>query len=266
MEKKLGVFLTGGGGKGSFHIGFFKALEEMGIKPDFICGSSVGALVGGAATYLDSYEMLEAWKTLTMESVLNVDSRKFSDLEGSIKTLKLWKETFISCCKPKILIDIEQIRKLLYASVDGKSIMDSKVDFGCTTTVLPSFEHVKKFKQDMTKENVLEWILASLYLPIFRPQKIIDGRNYIDIADKREYPLDMMKQKEVTDLVFVDISNANENKIRRSLKLANIGDETKVTIIDKPYKASLLDFTEEQTKINYQKGYETSIKKLEKVL
>lgn len=158
------------------------------------------------------------------------------------------------------------MRNLLYAYVDGKSIMESKVDFGCTTTVLPSFEHIKKFKEDMTEENVLECILASLYLSIFTPQKIIDGRNYIDIADKREYPLDMVKQKKCSDLIFVDISNANENKIRKSLTHANIGNETKFTIIDKPYKASLLDFTEEQTEINYQKGYETSIKKLEKVL
>ena len=59
--KKTGIFLTGGGGIGAFHTGFFKALEEYGIKFDTIVGSSVGALVGGAATYLTADEMYQKW-------------------------------------------------------------------------------------------------------------------------------------------------------------------------------------------------------------
>ncbi|HID32081.1 MAG TPA: patatin-like phospholipase family protein, partial [bacterium (Candidatus Stahlbacteria)] len=44
---KLGLVLGGGGAKGYSHIGVLKFLEEIGIIPDIICGSSFGALIGG---------------------------------------------------------------------------------------------------------------------------------------------------------------------------------------------------------------------------
>lgn len=258
MNKKIGVFLTGGGGKGSFQIGFFKALEEMEIKPDIICGSSVGALVGGAATYLKSDEMLECWKTLTLESVLNVDSNKITKFTGSKRTLKLWKETFISCIKPKILIDTNKLRTLLYNVLDGDKIMTSTIDFGITTTQLPNFKLIKKFKEEMKSDNILEHILSSLYLPIFRPQKIINNKHYIDIADIRRYPLEMLKEKECTEIFIVDVTSGGEKKMQKSIQHTKFNKNTDITIINMPYKASLLDFSEEQALINYESGYEVT--------
>ena len=47
MSKKLGLALGSGGARGVAHVGFLQALEEEGIKPDFIAGCSMGAVVGG---------------------------------------------------------------------------------------------------------------------------------------------------------------------------------------------------------------------------
>lgn len=44
---KLGVVLSGGGAKGIAHIGILKALEEAGLQPDFIAGTSMGSIMGG---------------------------------------------------------------------------------------------------------------------------------------------------------------------------------------------------------------------------
>ena len=43
---KLGLALSGGGAKGFAHIGAIKAMEERGIYPDVISGTSAGAVVG----------------------------------------------------------------------------------------------------------------------------------------------------------------------------------------------------------------------------
>lgn len=209
--------------------------------------------------------MLECWKTLTLESVLQVDSNKIKNLEGSQRTLKLWKETFLSCVKPKILIDVENIRKLLYNSVNGEKIKLSKVDFRITSTVLPSFKLVKIFKEDMIT-NPLEYILASLYLPIFRPQKIIDGKNYLDIADLRRNPLEILKEKEHNQIYIVDISDGKKRKLQKDIIRTNFDDDKSITVINMDYKASLLDFSEKQAITNYKKGYETSMKVLSKTL
>jgi len=46
--KTLGLALGAGGSRGVAHIGFLQALEDAGVKPDYIVGSSMGAVVGGA--------------------------------------------------------------------------------------------------------------------------------------------------------------------------------------------------------------------------
>lgn len=44
---KIGVVLSGGGAKGIAHIGVLKALEEVGLRPDYITGTSMGGIMGG---------------------------------------------------------------------------------------------------------------------------------------------------------------------------------------------------------------------------
>ena len=121
---KTGIFLTGGGGIGSFHIGFLKALEEEGIKFDFICGSSAGAIVSGAATYMSADEIHEAWKKLSLENVLKIDSKKIESLEGFRRKIKLYEQCFLSCVRrnPNLMIDANDIRKLFYGLLDGSQM------------------------------------------------------------------------------------------------------------------------------------------------
>ena len=73
-------------------------------------------MVGSAATYMNSYEMFECWKTFTLESVFNVDSSKLKGLEGKERRMRILKEVLISCFYPEFLIDINRIRNLMYAS------------------------------------------------------------------------------------------------------------------------------------------------------
>ena len=44
---KIGLVLSGGAAKGMAHIGVLKVLEEAGIQPDIITGTSMGAIIGG---------------------------------------------------------------------------------------------------------------------------------------------------------------------------------------------------------------------------
>lgn len=265
MESKTAVFLSGGGAKGPFQIGFFKALEEFSIKPDLICGSSVGALIGGAATYMDAYELMECWKPLTLESVLQIDEKVLLGLNEKERINRLYFETFLSCLRPPLLIDIENLRRLLYDSIDGNKILESPTDFGISTTEIPSFRLRKVFKEDMIC-NPLEYILASLYLPFFRPQKIIDGKHYLDIAPIRRYPLDMVCGKDYSTVFIVNISAQNEEKMNKDIARTNFDSSTNIIVINMDGKSSYLDFSEELAQSNYQKGYESSLYTLSRKL
>lgn len=55
---RLGLALGGGSARGWAHLGVIRALEQAGIRPDLVCGTSIGALVGAAyaAGELDRFE------------------------------------------------------------------------------------------------------------------------------------------------------------------------------------------------------------------
>ncbi len=54
---KIGLVLSGGGAKGLAHIGVIKVLEEAGIRPDYIAGTSMGSIIGGL--YASGYTAAE---------------------------------------------------------------------------------------------------------------------------------------------------------------------------------------------------------------
>lgn len=84
---KIGIVLGSGSARGWAHIGVLRALDEAGIKPEIVCGSSIGALVG--AVYADDgLEALEDWVAgLTWRTVLNFFDISFNG--GFIKGAKL---------------------------------------------------------------------------------------------------------------------------------------------------------------------------------
>ena len=59
---RIGLALGAGGARGWAHIGAIRALEERGVKPDLVCGTSIGALVGGAYAS-GELDRLEKWVT-----------------------------------------------------------------------------------------------------------------------------------------------------------------------------------------------------------
>ena len=71
--KTLGLALGAGGSRGIAHIGFLKALEDNGIKPDFIAGSSMGSVIGAFSSYGYSLDyMLQVALALKSRDILDL--------------------------------------------------------------------------------------------------------------------------------------------------------------------------------------------------
>src|SRR5690242_20082051 len=60
MPQKIGLTLGGGAARGWSHVGVLRALEERGVRPDVVCGTSAGAMVG-AAYALGQLDDFERW-------------------------------------------------------------------------------------------------------------------------------------------------------------------------------------------------------------
>lgn len=66
MKHRLGIVLSGGGSRGTAHIGVLKALDEHGLAPDCIAGTSAGAIAG--ALYAAGYSPEEVLEFLVVKS------------------------------------------------------------------------------------------------------------------------------------------------------------------------------------------------------
>jgi NTE family protein len=77
-KMKIGLALGSGSARGWSHIGIIKELSLLGIQPDIVCGTSVGAMVG-AAYVTGNIEKLESWAC----SVTKFDVARFLDINTS---------------------------------------------------------------------------------------------------------------------------------------------------------------------------------------
>jgi NTE family protein len=153
---KIGLALGGGAARGWSHIGVLKALDEIGIKPDIIAGTSIGAVVGGsyAAGALEDLETFA--RDLTRRRVFGLLDLNFA---GSG------------------LIAGNRLTKLLEARLRGRRIEEFTTRFVCVATELGTGHEIW-----ISRGRLVEAMRASYALPgIFQPINV-NGRWLVDGA------------------------------------------------------------------------------------
>jgi len=75
-----GLVLEGGGAKGAFQIGSYKALKELGIKFDGIAGTSIGALNGALIAQGEEERAYEVWTQINTSRLFNLTDEQFNKL------------------------------------------------------------------------------------------------------------------------------------------------------------------------------------------
>jgi NTE family protein len=94
-HSRIGLVLGGGAARGWAHIGAIRALHDAGIKPDVVCGTSIGALI--AAVYANGdLDWLEEWVArLTWQTVVRLlDLRISGGLFGGRKVIQVFANRF----------------------------------------------------------------------------------------------------------------------------------------------------------------------------
>ncbi len=152
--KKLALVLGGGAAKGYAHIGVLKVLEQHGIKPDLIVGTSMGALVGG---------MYAAGKSVKTMTDLG---KKFNGL-GSFS---LYSAVFKGN-----LINVNRVKKLLDAELKNMSHDECNIKFVAIASELTTGKE-KHFDSGILKDSVL----ASISIPGIFPSVKIGEHKYCD--------------------------------------------------------------------------------------
>ena len=197
-ELRIGIALGAGSARGWAHIGVLRALDEAGIRPQIVCGSSIGALVGAvyAAGQLDA---LEEWVLgLSWHKVLGFFDISFDG--GFLKGAKL-----ISYLEDHLL---------------ERSIEQLKLSFGAVATDLRSGREIW-----LREGRAVDAVRASIALPgLFTPCEL-DGRLLVDGALVNPVPVSLCRAMGADLVIGVDLGGgrmARRIKAARSEKSLNM--------------------------------------------
>lgn len=257
MKSGYGLVLAGGGTKGAYEVGAWKALMELNIDIKAIVGTSIGAINGALFLQNDYNKVLSLYDNIKFEDLVKI-SEENKIGEGNIfsteNIIKFTKEF----AKNKGL-ENEPMRDLMKKYIDIEKVYNSPIEYGMVTTSIDvKNKSLEIFKEDINKEELYEYILASACFPIFKPQKIGD-KQYLDGGMHDNVPVNMLLNKGYTNIIVVDISSGGISR-----KLQN--KEAYIKII-KPNEdlGGPFDFDKSRIKKNIKMGYLDTMKAFNKL-
>lgn len=207
---RIGLSLAGGGAKGFSHVGVLKVLDSLGVKVDYISGTSMGAIVGGlyASGYsgkeiekivmdTDFYSLILDPKTTRQETTFFNKSVDKYLLSIPLKNGKITLPSSISTGQKNVYL-----LKELFKNVSNiNDFSKLPIPFMCVATNLES-GNMEIFE----KGDLVQSIMASSAFPsLMDPVKIGDSI-YIDGAMTVNYPSKPLKDKGIDIVIGVDLN------------------------------------------------------------
>lgn len=200
MKKTLGLALGAGSAKGFAHIGFLQALEKAGIRPDYIAGSSMGAVVG--AIYACGTDLDLAAKVVPTLSV-----REYFDL-----TIK--KSGFIKG---------KRFQELLKLLTKDREFSQTDIPFACVAVDIDTGKLV-----EIDSGKLHDGVRGSIAIPgIFEPHPW-RGMTLVDGAVISRVPYSTVRRMGAEVVVGVDVGYRGHADGKYEIELKNIRAYTKL--------------------------------------
>ena len=190
---KQAIALAGGGTKGAYQVGAWKAMRELGVPFDIVTGTSIGSVTAALMVQDDFDRAWELWTHITEEQIM-LERDDATPHERELAALAEHPEQLIARVRDwadlnRRTADISPYRALVHKYLDEERFFASPVDFGLMTARFPSFQPVEVRKRDIAPGYLPQWILASsACFPMF-PMCEIDGQNYLDGAYSDNLPI-----------------------------------------------------------------------------
>lgn len=182
---KIGLVLSGGGAKGLAHIGVLKVLEEAGIRPDYITGTSMGSIIGGlyasgySAAELDSIVRKADWAILLsdqvpLSDVVPEEKNDYNRFQLEFDITKKGLALPAGVVRGQRIS--EYLSELTWHVADVKDFDDLPIPFRCVAADLITGEtHVFK-SGDLTTAMRASMAIPSVFTPVELGEKyLVDG-------------------------------------------------------------------------------------------
>ena len=249
LTKEYGLVLDGGGARGAYQIGAWKALKEAGVKISAVAGTSVGAL-NGALICMDDLEKAEKiWSEMEFSRVMSVDDdwmRQF--FQGEQKLGDILAE--LGRVFRDGGVDAAPLRKLIHENVDEEKIRGCGKEFFIVTFSLTDMKELELSVSDIPEGRLEDFLLASAYLVGFKNEPMEDGKRYIDGGIFNNVPADVLVEKGYTDLIEIRIYGPGREprvNLPEDGEMYRIGPRVKL--------GSIIEFDRERSRQNMKIGY-----------
>lgn len=253
LTKEYGIVLEGGGARGSYQIGAWKALREAGIKIRGIAGASVGALNGALICMDDLEKAEEIWENIRYSQVIDVDD----DVIETVKKLDLKSLNLVKVAEDakKILkdkgLDITPLKNLIESVVDEDKIRSSDRELYLTTYSVTDRELLVLNAKDIPDGEIGDMLLASAYFPAFRNDKL-GGKRYLDGGGWNNVPINILLEHDYKDILVIRIYGLGYDSERTT----EIPEDVHVThIAPRQDLGGILEFDRTRARKNMTLGY-----------
>ncbi len=250
-SKTYAIALEGGGARGAYQIGAWKALEEAGVRYNAVSGSSVGALNGALMAMRDLPRAEEIWSNITFSQVMDVDDdllKHLFDGKASLGELRDLAKYAVDAIRDGG-IDVTPLRRFIAEVVDGEAIRASDVAFYAVTYSITDRKELDLDMKTLPTEEMQDMLLASAYFPVFKHEKL-GGKLFTDGGVQDVVPIHSLISRGYKDLLVLRIYGVG---IEKRVKIPK--DVQITTIAPNRNLGSVLNFDKEQSRENMTLGY-----------
>ena len=242
LSREYGLVLEGGGAKGSFQIGAWRALREAGIKIKGVSGGSVGALNGALICMDDPEKAEDIWHNINYSAVMDFNMNTGSILETAEEIKKLIKDRGV---------DITPLKKLLHETVDEEKIRNSHCELFATTFSVSDMKLLNIDVKSASEGKMEEILLASAFFPVFKTEKL-SGKLYTDGGGFNNVPLDVLVDRGYQDVIVVRIYGPGYDREKK----VKIPEGTNIYhIAPREELGGVLEFDKKRSRKNMALGY-----------
>lgn len=246
------LVLSGGGAKGSYQLGVYKALKKLGIKIDIITGTSIGSINGALLVSGEYKKAKKMWLNIKTNEILNYNLAKPSDYTKAAKEIVGNKG-----------LKFDKGEEFITKVISEEKVRKSKIDYGLVTVNLKSMVPKMLTKEEIPKGKLISYIIASATCFPAIEKKEIDGEYYIDGGYYDNLPINLAIKMGATEVIAVDLAAIGiKQKVKdKSVKIDYIKNKNK--------EHFTLNFDPEIARKNIKIGYNDTMKyynKLEGVL
>lgn len=234
----VGLVLGGGGAKGAYEIGAWKAISQTGINNNVrICsGSSIGAINLALIQLMDIEQVSEIWLNNNLEKIFVSNGINFKEIIDIIMSIRnggesdfeglLSRDGLVELFDKIHLEKLENLKNDFYATVVNISESSKEVNF-----IKPALDWYDGRKTGITEyinlknrdyEFIVNVLLATSAIPVVFPPVEIEERYYVDGGINDNLPIHPIYQRGYRKIIAISTERLNKNNLIKKYPLAEI--------------------------------------------